>query len=623
MQAEPGGATARDEAVTAGAVREMEDATAGSRLTPTRAGAMHAHDGTGRVRSGACATTQVLTASVLASLLAPAMLGAQEGSACDGARVTAVEIRPEAPAIIDRSAPRWARPVLRVLLQSRTTDTSAIRPYVLLGAGESCSEFERAETERLLRAQPYLAEAKVRTVAEEGGVRAIVETQDDIPLIVGLSLDDGAPSRVLFGNANVLGLGMLASAEWERGYAYRDGFGAHFEHYHLLGGRRVAKLHAVRSPLSADYSASVARPYLTGAQRFAWSANYARSEGWLGFPNPGDDAVSLENARDLYGLAALWRIGGRNRRLLAGASLGHERGTRAEEGVLVTDSGFTDAGDTPFAERYQPFRTTSLAGILGTRLLAYTPVLGLDSLAGRQDVASGLQLMGTLGYDLGASREGGEDGREPFGILDLYVGRARTTWLTALAVAVEGQRAEDGWADVVANGRLAWYAKAGERRTHEASLEYMGAWQTRRPYRIVLSSRRGGVRGYAGSQAAGGRLMVLRLEERFAAGGFGRMVGFGAAAFTDLGKLWAGDVPYGETTSVRASLGTALLVAVPRRSQSSYRVEAAARLTKDQDADKWNLRIVRTAPYATFLREAGDLTRARRGRPSSALISSP
>lgn len=260
MQAEPGGATARDEAVTAGAMREMEDATAGSRLMSTRAGEMHAHDRTGRVRRGARATTQVLAASILVSALAAATLGAQEGAACEGARVTAVEIRPEAPAIIDRSAPRWARPVLRVLLQSRTTDASAIRPYVLLGEGESCSEFDRAETERLLRAQPYLAEAKVRTEAEEGGVRAIVETQDDIPLIVGLSLDDGAPSRVLFGNANVLGLGMLASAEWERGYAYRDGFGAHFAHYHLLGGRRVAKLDAVRSPLSADYSASVARP---------------------------------------------------------------------------------------------------------------------------------------------------------------------------------------------------------------------------------------------------------------------------------------------------------------------------------------------------------------------------
>ena len=598
----------------------------GATLSATHVNAGGAMD-TQHVRSGwasrARASVRVVATGAMASLLVTASLGAQDSTSCEGARVVAVEMRPEAPAIIDRSAPRWARPVLKVLLQSRTTDTSAIRPYVLLTEGEPCTEFERAESERLLRAQPYLAEAKVSTVPEAGGVRVIVETQDDIPLIVGLSLDDGAPSKVLFGNANVLGLGMLASAEWERGYAYRDGFGAHLEHYHVLGGRRVARLHAVRSPLSADYGASLARPYLTGAQRIAWSANFARSESFLNFPRPGESAVSLENARDMFGLAALWRIGGRNRRLLAGASLGHERGSREAQGVFVTDSGFVDADDTPFAERYQPFRTTSLAGILGTRLLSYQPVIGLDSQAARQDVASGLQLMGTLGYDLDASRADGEGKREPFGMLDLYAGRARPTWLTALAVGLEAPRAEDGWADVVANGRLAWYAKPTERRTHEVSFEYMGAWQTRRPYRIVLSSRRGGVRGYGGSHASGGRLAVLRLEERFAAGGFGKMVGFGAAAFTDLGKLWAGDVPYGKTTSVRTSLGTALLVAVPRRSQSSYRIEAAARLTKDEDADKWTLRIVRSAPYTTFLREAADLTRARRGRPASALISSP
>jgi hypothetical protein len=131
------------------------------------------------------------------------------------------------------------------------------------------------------------------------------------------------------------------------------------------------------------------------------------------------------------------------------------------------------------------------------------------------------------------------------------------------------------------------------------------------------------VRGYSGSQAAGARLAVLRLEERLAIGGFGSIAGFGAAAFTDIGKLWAGDVPFGTTTSVRASAGAAFLVAVPRRSQRAYRVEAAARLTHDPDADKWNLRIAKVLPYATFLRETGDIARARRGRPAAALVASP
>ena len=583
------------------------------------------------LRTRAVARVAPLAAGVLAMAVPVAPLHAQEPSdsaSCEGRRVVAVEYRPAPPAVIG-SAPGWLRPVLRFALASRQTDTTAVLPYVLLSPGETCSEFERVESERLLRAQPYLAEARVSAVPEGEGVRLVVETTDDIPLIIGAGLDDGSLSYLEYGSANLMGLGMLASVEWERGFAYREGFGAHFEHYHVLGGRRVAKVHAVRSPTSAAYAVALARPYLTAAQRVAWSAGYTRNEGYLGFPRPGSPTTSLSNTRELWGISGLARIGGRNRRLLAGASVGHERGERDDEGVFVTDTGIVTAPDAPFAERYDAYRSTSIAAIVGTRLLAFTPVLGLDSLAGRQDVASGLQLMTTLGWDLDAERtraggDGTEKSRQPFAVVDFYAGRARSRGLTALALVAEGQRSGDGgWDDVVTSGRLAWYHKPTERRTHEVSLEFTGAWDTRRPYRVTLANRRSGLRGYSGSRAAGGRLLVMRLEERFAAGGFGKVVGFGAAAFGDVGKLWAGDVPYGVTTSVRASVGSAFLVAVPRRSQGLYRAEVAARLGRDVDADKWTFRLARVMPYAAFFRESADVSRARRGRPAAALVSSP
>ena len=128
---------------------------------------------------------------------------------------------------------------------------------------------------------------------------------------------------------------------------------------------------------------------------------------------------------------------------------------------------------------------------------------------------------------------------------------------------------------------------------------------------------------FTGSQAAGGRLGVLRLEERLAVGGIGNMLGLGVAAFGDVAKLWAGDVPFGVTTDPRASVGGGLLVALPRKSQGFYRVDVATRLTRDRDAKPWTLRISRSLPYTTFWRDPADLSGARAPRPSAALVAAP
>jgi hemolysin activation/secretion protein len=140
---------------------------------------------------------------------------------------------------------------------------------------------------------------------------------------------------------------------------------------------------------------------------------------------------------------------------------------------------------------------------------------------------------------------------------------------------------------------------------------------------VLLGNWNGGVRGYGRSRAAGARLAVLRIEERRGFGGLGSVLGLGGAAFTDIGKLWADDVPFGRTTSLRPSIGAALLAAVPRRSQAHYRLDVVAPLAPDRDATSWTLRLSRVVPYQAFLRETADLARARSARPASLLIASP
>jgi hypothetical protein len=549
---------------------------------------------------------------------------------CDGRRVSAIDIRTEPPLLVERSAPRWLRPVLRAALQSPRTESSAIAPFVLVAPGATCSELLRRESERLLRGRPYLADARVTALPDpDGTVRLVVETTDDIALVVGGAVRDGEPRRVLLGNANVGGLGLLAAGEWERGFAYRTGLGVHLAHGHVFGRREAARLDLVRAPLRADYVASLARPYLTDVQAAAWWVGYARTESYLPYQRSGTYPLSLYVARDVVGASALTRLGGGRRRLLAGASVAHERIEPARTGVVVTDTGFaSDPLATRVASSFSESRATRAAVVAGGRWLGYRTMEGVDAVAGRQDVATGVQLLSTLGVEFGRERPAGAapDVRlhEPFASADLYAGVASARGLTALGLLVEGERASGGdWRDVVVAGRVGWYRKASARRTHVVGAEYAGAWRERRPYRLAIGGWLDGARGYSGSNVTGGRLAVLRLEERLAVGGVGRLLGLGVAGFGDVAKMWAGDVPFGVTTRPRASVGTGLLLALPRRSQGFFRVDAAARLTRDVDAKPWTLRISRALPYTTFWRDPSDLSGARAPRPSAALAAVP
>lgn len=548
---------------------------------------------------------------------------------CDGRAVSAIEIRSQEPTVY-REAPGWARPILRFALTSRRTDSTAVRPFLLLAEGEECSEFLREESERLLRAQTYIADARVSALPDEGGgVRLLVETSDDVPLVAGARFRGAAPRALLLGNGNLAGKGMLVAAEWERGYAYREGFGVHFEHFHALGGPQAFGVHAVRGPNDELLEVSLTRPYQTSAQRVAWNVGASRNEQFLPFPRVGRSTISQEISRDLFGASIIGRLGGSSRRLLGGATLGYERLVPVGDGVIVSDSGFVDEPGALPAGRFTESRIARIGAVFGARWLEFSRLQVLDSLAGVQDVPSGLLLKVTGGYEIGSERQAVQgarsvDVRQPFLMGDAFVGAGWDRGFMGINLTLEGRRSpEGGWRDVVAGGQASWYRRATSRRTHAVSLEYSSTWNSSRPYRLTLDSWRDGVRGYAGSHVSGGRLAVLRLEERWSAGGFGELAGFGGALFTDMGKMWSGDVPFGYSTNLRVGVGAGLIVTVPRNSQAFYRLDIAAPLTRDRDAKSWSLRLSRQLAYRTFWRESGGISRARAARPEAGLIATP
>ncbi|WP_434479333.1 hypothetical protein [Gemmatimonas sp.] len=193
----------------------------------------------------------------LAMLLGAQRLVAQ--AACDGKTVSLVEILRSSRTIVDKMrAPGWSRPMLQPLLVGVPTRESAIRPFLQLRVGQPCSEIRRAESERLLRLQPYLADATVRVVDEsDGSVRVEIETIDDQRPIIGVGLRESSLSYLELGNSNIAGTGHLAAIGWRDGRAFRDGFGARYADYHVLGRPVRANAAYARFPLGSSALASL------------------------------------------------------------------------------------------------------------------------------------------------------------------------------------------------------------------------------------------------------------------------------------------------------------------------------------------------------------------------------
>ena len=68
-----------------------------------------------------------------------------------------------------------------------------IRRYLALQLGDRCTEVRRAESERILRAQPFLADATVLAYDDgQGGVTLNVTTVDEVSLILGVGIGGGS-----------------------------------------------------------------------------------------------------------------------------------------------------------------------------------------------------------------------------------------------------------------------------------------------------------------------------------------------------------------------------------------------------------------------------------------------
>jgi hypothetical protein len=541
---------------------------------------------------------------------------------CDGKIVSAIDVVPHDPSFL--RLPRAVRTLARgVGLHHTTTKPEVIRRFLLLAVGRPCTEQQRAESERILRYQPYLAEATIRAVPDTaGGVRIAVETIDEIPTVFSMRFRDGRPAALRIGNGNVGGRGIHLAVRGERGFAYRDGLGVQLVAYQVFGRPHTLALVADRTPLGSTASVDFGHAFITDLQRTAWHMGFREVRGYTSFVRPDSIALALGARRRFADLGGVVRIGVRERSVFIGGLLTDEWVVPASRAVIVSDSGLVADPSTPLAGPFAPVTSTRLNAVVGVRSVAFLTVRGFDALAGAQDVAKGVQFGAVVGR--GISWFGPSD-HDLFLAGDVYAGMGSATSFAALRVESEGRLdpGTGGWTGIVSSGRLAWYVKPSQAEILIASAELSGGWrwQDRFPFQLRLGDRAGGVRGYNGSRVVGAVRSVGRGEARHFFGQLTRHLGLGLAVFGDAGQVWAGDAPFGVTSRIKVGVGAGLLAAIPPQSRQLWRLDFAYPVSADAYAG-WELRLT-VLQTRGFWREPGNVTRMRAGAGPATIFAWP
>ena len=372
---------------------------------------------------------------------------------------------------------------------------------------------------------------------------------------------------------------MRVEGKWEDGRTYRDGFGARIVHTQLFGKPYTIELDAMRRPIGEDYAGSLRHAFLTDLQRIAWHTGFWTSKDIARLRRPDRSELVQPVDRWMWNAGGVLRFGPPRRSALLGGVVIGERVQPLNEFSLVDSlSGrLLPTSDTAGVRLYSPYNATNVAGIVGLRALTFTRMRGLDALVAEQDVGTGTQVATIFGVRPFV----GDPFRNAFAATDAYfAGRSRRNFVGARFDVESRLNIERfDWQHLVASGRAAWYFKPTPRWVAELSVEGAGGWRTLLPFQLELGDRQSGVRGYEKSDEVGGRRLLARFEQRVDVATYQvTRAAFGAVVFTDVGKVWAGDVPFGVNTAIATSIGAGVLAAIPARSQRTLRAELAVPL---------------------------------------------
>ena len=482
-----------------------------------------------------------------------------------------------------------------------------------------CTDLRRDESERILRAQSFLADASVTTVpsSEGRGVVLKVRTVDEVSLVLGGAISGGGIRALRLGNSNLQGTTTYLAGSWRRTEGYRDGYGVRYGHQQIFGRPYSLDIELERMNLGDRWLVEAAHPFYTDLQRIAWRMRTGSSAEYTEFPADSGLGRALPVERRYFDIGGVTRIGPPGRLTLLGASLSGDEDVPAVAPVIIGPNGLVPDTSPELRGRYRAHRMARANVLWGVRDLTFKRRTGYDALTATQDIPAGFQLGTVFGRSLSVLGSRDDD---IFLSADLYLGIVGRYSAFRIQLQGEGRRENDTgvWDGILTSGRAAQYVKAGSRHTLIGSAEWSGGWHQRIPFNLGLDDRRTGIRGFDNSTIVGGQRVIGRLESRWVLGPVSSYGDLGVAGFTDVGRLYAADVPFGTDSPLASSVGIGILAATPRGSARLWRMDLSVALSGNPAGRRFEVRFSGADNTKFFFREPDDVERTReRTVPSS------
>ena len=524
-----------------------------------------------------------------ADVAPPDSTAPQASEVCGTGVITGIDI--ESRSIFDPSSTRiaplaWTYGALNLV--HINTSPAFIRNELLFEVGDCFDPFLLSESYRLLDSHGFMYVEEITERPDgNGGYRVLVATRDEwsTKIDVGPTYDDGSLNleRLQVTEENFLGQGVFGEYTYHaRRETKTQTFGVRTPRFF---GRSDAGI-SFGSARPGDFFEQYWRyPFVGEAGRVAVRQGYRQGTDYFAYSTDGAEPfyqVLLPVRRELAELSGAYRFGRPGAALIVGAGLTRDILTfRTGPEVTLGDFDVTEPypGTVPaeVARQMRPYSATRASLHLGMRRYRYVEYTGLDDLRHTQLYGLGIFTGVTLGHTLPFL----EAGRAP-AVEDWYTrGHVSMTLpvgsgLVVFGSTLEGRHEAGSWRDVLLDADFAAYGRAGwlPEQTIFFRASSASGWDTTLPYQLSLGGREG-VRSLDEDTFPGGRMLRFVLEDRIVLPWPEDTADLGLTLFGDLGRVWAGDVPYGVDSGWQAALGFGLRIGLPRGTRHIWRTDLA------------------------------------------------
>jgi len=458
-----------------------------------------------------------------------------------------------------------------------TTEPDVITNILLFNEGDEYEPRLLAESERLLRRQNYLYDARINAQSDcEGNVAVMVITRDLWTLLPEISFSRSGgenKSSIGFRESNLFGWGKRLSIS-RTSDAERNGYLFVYDDPNILSSRYRGRLEYSDNDDGKRHLLELTYPFYSIDTPYSYGLLSYSDQRTESLYRRGKIISEYEQKTDFN-------------RIHFGHSkfLGHGWTQRLSVGYVHEQHRFSEIAATtlPIAEP----RELSYPYLSGHFFEDhYIKVRNFDSISRTEDLNLGWNIKGLIGYSNESLSNDDSRYIYTFNINKAHFSGNNTLWRFHTDVEGYWNERQSQVENLLASSQIQYYLNTSVEQSWYAKIRLDYAKNLTADKQLTLGGE-SGLRGYPLNYQTGDRSFLINLEKRYYwEYDFLQLFKVGGAAFFDVGRAWFNRQDNGENGQVLKNVGLGLRLAPSRANAGTViHLDVAAPLDGAQDVD--------------------------------------